>query len=498
MSYRVGILALLQESNTFIPRHTTLDHFRADLLLTGEDVRTSLADTHHEVGGFFAGLAAAEVAAVPIFAARAYPYGVIARAAFDELLQMLRQALSAALNDGLDGLLVAPHGATVSEQYPDADGCWLGVVRELAGPRLPILGTLDPHANLSPQMVAATDALFAYRTNPHLDQRAQGLAAAQLIARTLRGEVRPVQAAAFPPLAINIERQTTSEPPLCEIYAQADAQLARPGLLSNSILLGFPYADVPEMGSAALAVADGDRALAQQAALELGRALWDRRTDLQGRLVEIEAALDEALALPGPVCLLDMGDNVGGGSPGDGTLIAQAIHRRQVGPACVCLFDPAAVAQAEAAGPGATLDLQIGGRTDDLHGRPLAARFRVRSLHDGRFEESQARHGGFRTFDQGRSAVVETEHRLTVLVTSRRVPPFSLQQLTSCGLEPRQFQILIAKGVIAPAAAYAPVCTKLIRVNTPGVTCADLLRLSYRQRRRPMYPFEPDVAWPVG
>lgn len=495
MGFRVGIIALLQESNTFIPRQTTLDHFRADLLLTGEEVRTRLADTHHEVGGFFAGLAAADIAAVPIFAARAYPYGVISRAAFDELLNLLKQALSAALKGGLDGLLVAPHGATVSEQYPDADGHWLSVVRDLAGSHMPIIGTLDPHANLSPQMVAATDAFFAYRTNPHLDQRAQGLAAAELMARTLRGEVRPVQAAAYPPFAINIERQTTSEPPLCEIYTQADKQLARPGLLGNSILLGFPYADVPEMGSAALAVTDGDRALAEQAARELGRALWDRRADLQGRLVEIEAALDEALTLPGPVCLLDMGDNVGGGSPGDGTLIAQSIQRRQIGPACVCLFDPAAVAQAATAGPGAALDLQIGGRTDDLHGRPLGGRFRVVSLHDGRFEEPQARHGGFRTFDQGRSAVVETQHGLTVLVTSRRVPPFSLQQLTSCGLDPRKFQILVAKGVIAPAAAYAPVCSKLIRVNTPGVTCADLLRLSYRQRRRPMYPFEPDAVW---
>ena len=115
---------------------------------------------------------------------------------------------------------------------------------------MPIIATLDPHANLSREMVDACDALIAYRTNPHLDQQARGLEAAALMARALRGQVRPRLAAAFPPLAINIERQQTSEPHCRPLYELADAMLRQPGVLSNSILLGFPYSDVAEMGSA--------------------------------------------------------------------------------------------------------------------------------------------------------------------------------------------------------------------------------------------------------
>src|SRR5271166_3764987 len=186
---RVGILALLQESNTFLRESTTLDRFRDDLLLVGEDVRRQLESTHHEVGGFFAGLAEAGIEAVPLVAARAYPLGVVTAAAFDTLLALMKQQLEQA--GPLAGILVAPHGATVSERYPDADGHWLRCVRQWVGARCPIIGTLDPHANLSPQMVASSDALIAYRTNPHLDQRQCGLDAARLMAATLRGAVRP-------------------------------------------------------------------------------------------------------------------------------------------------------------------------------------------------------------------------------------------------------------------------------------------------------------------
>jgi microcystin degradation protein MlrC len=193
-----------------------------------------------------------------------------------------------------------------------------------------------------------------------------------------------------------------------------------------------------------------------------------------------------------------MGDNVGGGSPGDGTELAHALHRRRLGPSHVCLFDPAAVVEAAAAGMAATRRLRVGGKCDNLHGAPFVAEFTVRGLYDGKFEESQPRHGGITQFDQGRTALVETTTGLTVMLTTRRMVPFSLGQLTSCGLTPSRFRVLVAKGVHAPVAAYAPVCKHLIRVDTPGVTSADLSRLEYHRRRRPMFPFETDAAWTVS
>ncbi|WP_373652248.1 M81 family metallopeptidase [Schlesneria sp. DSM 10557] len=492
---RVGILALIQESNTFLPGVTTLDHFRQELLLVGEDVRQAFATAHHEVRGFFDGLAAAGIEAVPLFAARALPFGTIEPEAFNHLLDMMLSELRKA--GPLDGLLVAPHGATVSKDYPDADGEWLTRVRQAVGPDLPIVGTLDPHGNLSPEMVAATNALVAYRTNPHVDQEQRGLEAAILMVRTLKGEIRLVQAACYPPMAINIERQCTSESPCLELCAHFDEARHRPGVLGASLMFGFPYADVSEMGSSALVITDGQPELAQQVANELGQEMWNQRHGLAGTFLTVEEAVAQAVKLPGPVCMLDMGDNVGGGSPGDGTWIAWELYRTGVGPAFVCIDDADAVRAAEATGVGNTATFTIGGRTDDLHGAPLVGTFRVEQLTDGRFKESEVRHGGFTEFDQGRTAILKTDRGLTIMVTTKRTLPFSLKQLTAFGLQPDQFQIIVAKGVNAPLAAYRPVCPSVLRVNTRGVTMADMTQLPYQHRRKPVFPFEVETTWSI-
>lgn len=485
---RVGIIALLHESNTFISQSTTLEHFRENILLRGEMVRERLADTRHEVGGFFEGLAREQVEAVPIFAARAVPYGAITSDAFDELLAMMFESLDVV--DKIDGILVAPHGATVCDAHRDADGAWLAELRRRVGKSLPIIGTLDAHANLSQQMIDSTSALVAYRSNPHLDQRERGVEAAALIARTLRGEIRPTQAASFPPVAINIERQLTSEPHLTPLYDLADHMLAQPDVLSNSILLGFPYADVEEMGSSAIVVTDDNLGLAIELSQQLGHYLTEHRGDFAGDLIGIDEAIARANSVGGPVCLLDMGDNVGGGSPGDGTHLLWAIAGSDLESAFVCLYDPASVEQASAAGVGSRLEMHVGGKTDELHGEPFFSDFEVLGIYSGQFVEHETRHGGFTRCDQGRTAVVRGNRGLTIMLTSRRMPPFSLQQLISCQIDPDDFHVLVAKGVNAPVAAYAPVCPHLIRVNTPGCTTADMTKLDFKHRRRPMFPFE--------
>ena len=252
---RVGILCLMQESNTFIQNATLYRHFEEDMLLEGGQIRDALEDAHHEVGGYFQGLREQGLEAVPIFAARALPFGTIRAEDYSKLME--RMFYLTERSGTMDGYLVAPHGATVSEKYMDADGHWLSELRRLVGPRVPIIGTLDLHANLSKQMVEATDGLVAYRTNPHLDQRARGTEAALMIVQMLRGEIHPIQKAIFPPFVMNIEKQCTSESPCSELYAFADRLRKKDGILSLSILQGFPYADVPEMGSSLLAISDG-------------------------------------------------------------------------------------------------------------------------------------------------------------------------------------------------------------------------------------------------
>ncbi len=489
---RIGIIAFLQESNTFVSEATTLNHFEEDLLAEGEAVHERLAAAHHEVGGFFAGLEEERLEAVPLFAARAVPHGTMTDDTLEALLSRMFDCLNAA--GPLDGLLLAAHGATVSQSVPDVDGYWLGKIRETVGSKTPIVATLDPHANLSPKMVAATDALVAYQTNPHLDQRQRGREAAKILAAAVRGEARPTGAASFPPLAINIERQLTDEEPCRGVFQKAKKLAEREDVLSASVILGFPYADVAEMGSSAVVVTNDNPELVRRLAEELGQMLWERREDFVGTFIDPQDAIQEALAREPPVCLLDMGDNAGGGSPADGTILAHLLIEQRAN-GFVCLYDPAAAQAAEQTGVGRRSRLEMGGKTDDLHGPPISAEVEVLSLHDGLFTESRPRHGGSSRFDQGRTAIVRTDSGLTIMLTSRRQPPFSLSQLTQFGLKPESFRVIVAKGVHAPVAAYREVCRSFIRVNTPGVTAADMRLLPYQHRRRPMFPFEPDTQW---
>ena len=484
---RIGIIAIQHESNTFLSKPTTLEDFRLDALLTGQAIRAAYANSAHEVGGFFHGLAEAELTAVPIFLALATPSGVIAREAFEQLVGMMIEGLESA--GPLDGVLVAPHGAAVSEEHRDADGYWLELLRRQVGD-VPIVCTLDPHANVSERMIAATNATVAYRTNPHIDQFDTGRLAADIIARTIKGEIRPVQALARPAVAISMDRQDTNAAPCTELYGYADELLQVAGVVSNSVILGFPYADVHEMGSGFIVVCDGDQTLADDHATRLSNWLLEHRNSFACNSLTIEQAIQDASQGPMPVCLLDMGDNVGGGGPADGTFLLHALEAARCDKSLACLCDPQAVQQAVAAGEGVAIEMAVGGKTDLLHGPPRHGRLRVVSIHSGQFNEAKVRHGGRTGYDMGPTVVVATDTGATLILTSNRVPPFSLGQVTSCGIDPAQFQYIIAKGVNAPIAAYREVCARFVRVDTPGVTSANMLRLTFSHRRKPLFPFE--------
>lgn len=482
---RVGILGLQHESNTFSPIHTDLASFE---VTTGEEVARFWRGSHHEVAGFLARLEAEGVEPVPMFVATATPSGTIDDRTLESLVAQLEEEAGRA--GPVEGFLVAAHGAAVSRSQPDADGYWLQRLREGVARNVPLVCTLDAHANVSPRMVEACDALIAYRTNPHLDTFDRGLEAARLLVRTLRSEVEPAQAAAFPRMAVNILHQDTNRAPLLPTYELAASMREIAGVLSVSICVGFPYADVEEMGAGVVVVTDGRPDLARSLADELADHLLARRGDFRPDFPPVEEAVEAAAVAEGPVCLLDTGDNVGGGSAGDGTILAHIVRKRGGPPSFISIYDPESVAGAVAAGPGGRVRLKMGGKTDDLHGPPLESEVTVRSRHDGRFTESAVRHGGHAVYDMGQTAVVTVDETLIIQLTSKRVPPFSLNQLLSCGIEPDRFQIVVAKGVHAPVPAYAPVCPTIIRAITPGSTTPDLSRLELKRRRRPLFPFE--------
>ncbi|WP_198175270.1 M81 family metallopeptidase [Spirosoma telluris] len=317
MKKRIALMGLYHETNTFIDMPTTLEDFQNNFWLVGDQILAEYAGAHHEISGVIEVITATEdMELVPVFYAMATPGGMIDKQAFETLLAELWHNLDRC--GPIDGCVVVPHGAGVADGYPDMDGHWLTELRRKLGPQIPITGTLDPHANVSPAMAEATNALVAYASNPHVDQRIAGLKAAQLLVRTLRGEINPRQKLVQLPLAISIEQQYTSQDPCKSLIATMNQVAGEKNFVSASLLLGFPYADVAEMGSGFLFIADAQDADKATDDLEevthrLSDYVLDRRASFNGVKTSIEQVYAVLPGLAKPVLLLDMGDNVGGG-----------------------------------------------------------------------------------------------------------------------------------------------------------------------------------------
>ena len=492
---KVAVLGFHHESNTFAPVAASLDQFMSAGLVEGERLITDYVDSHATLAGFIeAGRSAVDVEMTPLIYADLNPMGTITAEAFEVIVGCMLNQLRE--QGPWDAVLLALHGAAVAEHVRDVDGEILERIRNVVGPTVTIGVTLDMHANISERMVRVPTVVNTYMTNPHLDAKVRALQCAELVFRTVRGEIVPVAALEALPLIVNILRQGTSDVPMRDLVEQARVAEQRPGVLSVSLAEGFPYADVEEMGMSALAITDRDPELAREIARDLAEATWAVRSMLQGEGVAVDEALRRANVSPrGPVVLLDVGDNVGGGSPADSTHVLAAARRLGVTGVFHSLCDPEAVDHCRAAGLGAHVAVRAGGKTDRMHGDPILIAGVVRHLDQGRFEEPTATHGGKRFFDAGPRAVVVTGDGYTILLTSRPMGNTSLQELLSAGIDPLAQRIIVAKGVHSPRGAYEPIAVEMIQLDSPGCTSAAVTLLPYKHRRRPMYPYEPDAVF---
>ena len=481
----IAIGGIMHESNTFSEAPTdygALSQTFAKYLID------AWGETHHEMAGFIQGASEYDYTAYPTLMASATPAGPVTDDAFDRLTNMLIQHLKSIPK--YDGLLLALHGALVAESYPDGDGEILRRLREALGRDLPIVVTLDQHANVSEQMVAESTALVIYKTTPHIDQRQRGLQAAELMMRILADEVTPTQALAKPPMILNILYHNTNVPPMEPILTAAKQLETRPDVLVASVAAGYPYADVHEVGPAFVVVTDDNAQLAQTEADRLSDMLWNIHEQLSIDLPDAAQAVAQATqSEQHPVILVEMGDNIGGGSPGDSTFVLAELQRQGASGYVVVLCDPEGVQACIQAGVGGDVALNVGGKADNMHGDPIAIQGKVRLIHDGQFEETQPRHGGQRYHNQGLTAVVAVGDSLVVL-TSRRQTPFSLQQLLSLGIDPTEMRMIVVKAAVAFRAAYEPIAGQIIEVDTPGLTAVNPLHFEYHNVRRPLFPLD--------
>ncbi len=496
---RIASGGVQHETNTFATTPTTLADFERDSacgseFLGGDTILNMYHDTGTIHGGYIDAAEATRIRLLPLLCVRAQPAGLVQQRAFDSLLDRFLDRLWQSLP--VDGVVLDLHGAMVTEEYDDGEGAFIAAVRELVGRDLPIFVTLDLHANITSGMAEFADVLIGFDTYPHVDMRERGREAVELLIKTIRGDVKPVQAYRQLPLLTMPPMQCTLREPMQDLMHRVFQMEAEPGVLTATVSMGFPFADITDAGVTVLVTADGDADLANRKADDLADWLWQLRDDLQPQLTSIEEVMrftkQEAKGL---VIFADGSDNPGGGAPCDGTVALRALIDANFQGAVVgILHDPETVSQAHAAGVGATIDACIGGKTDDQHGAPVEAKAYVRTLSDGRFVHRGPMRNGLPD-EFGKMAVLVVAGVEIVVSTNRR-QLLDAEMLRIVGITPETRRLLVVKSAVHFRADLGPLAAHIFDADTPGIHRPDFANYDYQRIRRPIYPLDRNVEFP--
>ncbi len=492
---RIASGGVQHETNTFAATPTTLADFVRDSggdsqFAGGRAILNRYRSTGTVHGGIIDAAQAADVELLPLLCADARPGGLVQSEAFDALLGRFIERLERAMP--VDGVLLDLHGAMVTEGHDDAEGAFIDGVRRLVGSDVPVFVTLDLHANVTERMACTSDLIIGFQTYPHVDMHDRGREAVELLVRTVRGEVEPVQAYRQLPLVTLPPMQCTLREPMQSLMRDVRAMVGDRDLLTATVSMGFPFADIADAGVAVLVTSDGDPALAQRQVNDLAQRVWLLRDDLDPKLTTIEEAMGVAAkhacgADAGPVIFADGSDNPGGGAPADGTVALQALIDAGFDGAVVgVLCDPQTAAQAHQAGVGAVIEARIGGKADRSHGEPVTSRAHVRTLSDGQFVYTgPMRHG--LSDDLGPVARLDVGG-VGVVVSTNRIQTFDSEMLRIAGVNPLQCRLLVLKSAVHFRADFGRFASVILDGDTPGIHRPDFSGYRYRKLRRPIYP----------
>lgn len=492
MKPRVLFAGLFHETNTFIDSPTRWEDFA---VATGTDIMAKSGDDS-PAAGFLGEAADCGWEVVPAIDARALPGGLVEDLAFENFWAEFARRAGPGLGTGVDAIFLVLHGAMVTASCPDVEGELLARIRGLA-PELPVFGVLDLHANVTARMCQLAHGLVAYRKNPHTDAKAAAARAVRIMDRCHRQRLNPrMRWVRVPLLWPPSGTGTDSDPMRALTQLAAEVEEKNPEVLAVNVTPGFAFADTAESGlTLSAVVADGNPQRARVHLERMAQRAWEWRAQGVTVFESSDAVLDRIGAEPaGPVLLVEPSDNVGAGAPGDCTGLLRGMIAHRVRRGLVALNDPLTVAQLERVAPRQRARVAIGGHGWRLDAGPVEIEVTLRSLADGLFQlEDPQSHlasmSGTR-FDMGRCAVV-TYEGITILLTSKRTPPFDLGQFRSQGIEPRDFAVIGVKAAVAHRRAYDPIAVASWFVDTPGPCSDQLSRLPYRRLRRPVYPLDP-------
>ena len=482
---RIAVGAFLHETNTFAPTKATYDDFVHGggwpSMAHGADVLKVMRKINVGLAGFVEAAEAKGWELVPTISAAASPSAHVTRDAFERVMKEMVDGIAAA--GPIDAVYLDLHGAMVTEHYDDGEGETLARVRKVIGKDLPLVVSLDLHANVSPEMMEHADALIAYRTYPHVDMADTGLACAKHLALLLKAKQRFAKAFRQLPFLIPISWQCTNDQPTKGIYEKL-AALESDAVPTLSFAPGFPAADFRDCGPSVFAYgrtqADADAAADRVVAL-----VESHEDDFDGRIYSpddgVRLAMELAKTARKPIIIADTQDNPGAGGDSDTTGMLRALVRNKASAATGVIYDPQSARAAHAAGVGATVTLDLGGKSGISGDAPYKESFIVEKLSDGKFVASGPYYGG-RDMDMGPSACLRIGD-IRVVVGSYKAQLADQSMYRYVGIEPTEQKILVNKSSVHFRADFEPIAEKLLICAAPGAMPADTATLPWTRLR---------------
>jgi len=500
---RVAILGLMLESNNFAPVTTEAD-FLDRVYLAGDEILQDLGSADPilptELRGFAKEMdVLAEWSPVPILIGLVEAGGPLDQNFFQLAFNEMKSRLVAAMP--VDAVYICNHGAMITTENKDPDGEIFAMVREIVGPDVPVVATLDLHGNVSQRMVSAADAIVAYRTNPHVDMLARGREAAGVLLEMLDG-LKPDVAFIRLPVTPPTVTLLTESGPYADLIAYGQT-LIDGDVFNVSILGGFAYSDTPKNGLAIIVSSRQANGSAQRAAQKIADRAWAEHKRYTPVLTSLEDAVQTVCAvgadekLP-PVILADVADNPGGGGNGNTMWIIEALHRAGAKGVIVGVInDPALAAEATALGKGTRFNAVFNRDNGDEFSHRFEAEATVVRLRDGECVGRRGFYAG-RKMNLGPTALLDLGGIQVVVISVR----------TQCAdpafLEMMGLDIGAARAVVVKSRGhfragfdefFGP--DQVIEVDTPGLTSPILSRFNFKYLPRPVFPVDQDVTWPA-
>ncbi|HUG70354.1 MAG TPA: M81 family metallopeptidase [Pirellulaceae bacterium] len=493
---RIAIGQLWQETNTLNPLATTRADFEQFGICRGEDLVQKMSNVN-ELGGFIQAMRTwpepPEI--VGLVRLPAWPSGMATAECFEWLRNEFFDSVDAA--GEVDAFLLALHGAMVAQGQPDVEGAILQKLRDRIGPEVPIVATLDLHANVTREMVRAADVLMTFHSMPHVDIFETGQRGAEVLRRMLFAGARPTTAFCKIPAVVPAENSNTeAETGIAVDLKRRVVELeARPNVLSAGIAPVQPWMDIPQLGSSVMITTDNAPEAARAACISVAEEFWQRRAEYMPLLFSAAEAVRFAHQENSLVVLSDAADATTSGAPGDSVwILSELVQYHWPREALVTVVAPEVVERCAGVAPGTQLTIPLGGLRDNRFGTTIELAVVVERCFDARFTMT-GHIGKNMPIDMGRCVVLRHESNTRVIVTTRSGPHFAPELFRAAGFEPFEASVVIAKSPCGFRAVYADHATAIYSVKAPGCAPSDFWNYEFKNIPRPLWPWDDIEPW---